>query len=114
MANINICNLSATELSELISKREISPVEIVNEHLSRIEEINDTVKAFIFLDDQQAMEAARRAEADINKGNAFERLLRYVYFRLGLQRLFYLIARLTGFGNGIIRYAVPSVDDLNQ
>lgn len=50
----------------------------------------------------------------INKGNAFERLLRYVYFRLGLQRLFYLIARLTGFGNGIIRYAVPSVDDVNQ
>lgn len=50
----------------------------------------------------------------INKGKAFEKLLRFVYFRLGLQRLFYLIARLTGYGNGIIRYAVPSTDDINQ
>ncbi len=49
----------------------------------------------------------------INRGTAFERLLRYVYFRLGLQRLFYLIARLTGLGNGIIRYAVPSKDDVD-
>lgn len=50
----------------------------------------------------------------IAKGSIFERILRYVYFRLGLQRLLYLIARLTGFGNGIIRYAVPSKDDTDK
>lgn len=44
----------------------------------------------------------------IGKGNIFIRLFRYVYFRMGLQRLLYLLARLTGFGNGIIRYAIPS------
>ena len=50
----------------------------------------------------------------IDKGNTLERLFRYVYFRKGLQRLLYMIAKLTGFGNGIIRYAVPSEDIIDQ
>lgn len=50
----------------------------------------------------------------IVQGNLFERFFRYIYFRMGLQRLLYLIARLTGFGNGIIRYAVPSPDNADQ
>ena len=44
---------------------------------------------------------------EINSGNPIERFGRFVYFRLGLQRLLYSVARLLHLGNGIIRYAVP-------
>jgi len=47
----------------------------------------------------------------INTGNSIERFARFVYFRLGLQRLLYFTARLMHLGNGIIRYAVPVEND---
>jgi len=47
---------------------------------------------------------------DINKGNMIERLCRFVYFRLGLQRFLYFAARLFHLGNGMIRYAMPDKD----
>jgi 2-polyprenyl-3-methyl-5-hydroxy-6-metoxy-1,4-benzoquinol methylase len=40
-------------------------------------------------------------------GSPAETALRFVYYRCGLQRLLYGMARRVGLGNGIIRYAVP-------
>jgi SAM-dependent methyltransferase len=47
---------------------------------------------------------------EINRGNPIERLGRFVYFRLGLQRFLYSTARLFHLGNGLIRYARPDED----
>jgi len=41
----------------------------------------------------------------VKVGSPLEQLGRYIYFRLGVQQLFYKIARLLGKGNGLIRYA---------
>jgi 2-polyprenyl-3-methyl-5-hydroxy-6-metoxy-1,4-benzoquinol methylase len=41
----------------------------------------------------------------INRGSILEKAGRFVYFRVGLQRVLYRIARLSGVGNGLIRYA---------
>ncbi len=43
-------------------------------------------------------------------GSPAERLFRLVYFRMGLQRLLYGVARRVGLGSGIIRYAVRTED----
>lgn len=43
----------------------------------------------------------------IRRGSPAEVLFRLVYYRLGLQRLLYAVARWLGQGSGLIRYATP-------
>jgi len=57
--------LNATELSRGIAERKLSPVEITGACLERIEEHNATLRAFVFIDEGGALEAARVAEAEI-------------------------------------------------
>ena len=57
----------ATKLAELIRTREISPVEVVQAHLNRIEAVNPRVNAIVTLADR-ALADARAAEAAVLKG----------------------------------------------
>lgn len=41
----------------------------------------------------------------IGRGSIFEKAGRFVYFKLGLQKLLYAAAKAVGRGNGLIRYA---------
>jgi len=50
----------------------------------------------------------------INMKNPLSGIFRFIYFRLGLQRLLYAAARLLHHGNGIIRYAVPLIKDPSE
>ena len=63
-----ICYLSATQLSSLIQKKELSPVEIVEAHLERIDALEPTLNSFITLLPEQALATARQAEHDIQSG----------------------------------------------
>jgi aspartyl-tRNA(Asn)/glutamyl-tRNA(Gln) amidotransferase subunit A len=63
-----LCFLQATELSTLIRDRDISPVEIVEALLVRIEEFNDRLHAFIYINKDRALEEAQVAEKEIQKG----------------------------------------------
>ena len=69
MADGGLHYLSAWELSGLIRSREVSPVEVVDACLSRIEETEPTLNSFITLLPDQAREAAQRAESEIARGN---------------------------------------------
>lgn len=61
--NVNeIVRASATELAEMVRRRSLSPVEIVDECLRRIEELNPAVNAFVTVCADRAREAAREAE----------------------------------------------------
>ena len=64
----DLCFLQASELAALIKKGEISPVEVVEALLARIVEIDDRIRAFIFLNREQALEEARQAEKEIRQG----------------------------------------------
>ncbi|MFO8184328.1 MAG: class I SAM-dependent methyltransferase [Candidatus Aegiribacteria sp.] len=44
----------------------------------------------------------------IRTGNPLSTFFRFIYFRLGLQRLLYSVAKLLHLGSGIIRYARPA------
>ncbi|CAI8018416.1 Glutamyl-tRNA(Gln) amidotransferase subunit A [Geodia barretti] len=61
--------MSAWDLSRLIRDREVSPVDVVEACLARIEETEPTLNSFITLMPEQARDAARRAEAEIGRGN---------------------------------------------
>ena len=54
---------------EMIASREISPVELTELYLRRIEELNPRLNAFLTVASEQAMEAARRAEQAVVQGD---------------------------------------------
>jgi aspartyl-tRNA(Asn)/glutamyl-tRNA(Gln) amidotransferase subunit A len=57
----------ATRLAELIRNREISPVEVVQAHLDRIEAVNPKINAIVSVA-EGALEAAKAAEAAVLAG----------------------------------------------
>ena len=69
MYALELCYLSAGELSRLIRNQDVSPVEIIDAHLARIGETDTTLNSFITLLPEQAKAAARRAESEIQAGN---------------------------------------------
>ena len=58
----------ATRLAELIRNREVSPVEVVQAHLDRIEAVNPKINAIVSVE-EGALEAARVAEAAVLAGD---------------------------------------------
>ena len=60
--------LSASDLSRLIQAKEVSPVEVTEAYLQRIERINPMVNAYITVMAEEALESAKKAEADIARG----------------------------------------------
>lgn len=69
MEPLDICYMSAGQLSGLIKNKEISPVEVIDAHLARIEATEPVLNSFITLLPDEARAAARRAETDIQRGN---------------------------------------------
>ena len=61
--------LSASDLSGLIEKKEVSPVEATEAYLDRIDDQDFKYNAYITVTREQALEAAREAEAAIARGN---------------------------------------------
>ena len=59
---------SISELARRLRRKEISPVEITQECLSRIEKLNPALNAFITVMADSALEEARTAEAAILRG----------------------------------------------
>ena len=67
--------LPATDLAELIRTKQLSPVEYTRALLDRITALEPTINAFAYLAAEQAMDAARAAEAALMSGNPIPRLL---------------------------------------
>ena len=60
----------AYELRERIANKELSPVELTELYLRRIEAMNPTLNAFLTVTADQAMEAAQEAEAAVTRGDS--------------------------------------------
>ena len=58
--------LSTTELSELIRRREVSPVEVTESYLDRIDALNFKFNSYLTVCRQEALHAAREAEQAIS------------------------------------------------
>jgi len=60
--------ISISELGGRLRRREVSPVEVTRECLARIERLNPALNAFITVMSESATAEARRAEAEILRG----------------------------------------------
>jgi Asp-tRNA(Asn)/Glu-tRNA(Gln) amidotransferase A subunit family amidase len=66
MSDLNF--LSASNLADLIRRKEVSPVEVIEAHISRIEEVNPKLNAVVTTTFDSAREAARAAEQQLARG----------------------------------------------
>ena len=62
--------LTIAEAGALIAKRELSPVELVQSRLTRIERLDSKLNTFIRVLGEEALAAARSAEAEIIAGRS--------------------------------------------
>lgn len=68
MASDDITYLSATEQARLIKTRKLSPVELLQACLKRIDQFDPILRAWINVDGNRALEKARQAEDEIAAG----------------------------------------------
>ena len=68
MSTSELNQMTIGELAPLIAAKEVSPVEVVQASLDRIERLNGRLKAFIFVYPEQALAAAEEAQAEILAG----------------------------------------------
>jgi Asp-tRNA(Asn)/Glu-tRNA(Gln) amidotransferase A subunit family amidase len=66
----DLCFTPATELRRLIGQRELSPVDLLEAVLARVEAVDPMVHAFATLDGERALASARAAEAAVARGDA--------------------------------------------
>jgi Asp-tRNA(Asn)/Glu-tRNA(Gln) amidotransferase A subunit family amidase len=68
MAVASVTTFPAHEIARLVARREVSPVDVVDAHLERIEALNPELNAFVFVDADGARAAARAAERAVARG----------------------------------------------
>ena len=68
MSDSNIAYYTVKELSKKIESKEISPVEVTQSYLDRIETLNKKLNSYITVSREEALDAARRAEREIISG----------------------------------------------
>ncbi|HVO80464.1 MAG TPA: amidase [Terriglobales bacterium] len=66
MSELNL--LSAVSMAEKIRSKKLSPVELVEAHLSRIERLNPQLNAFVQVDGERARRDAGAAESRVKRG----------------------------------------------
>jgi aspartyl-tRNA(Asn)/glutamyl-tRNA(Gln) amidotransferase subunit A len=72
---MSLHDLTVAEAARRVRQREVSPVELTDALLDRIERAQPTLKAFVTVDAEGARAAARAAEASIGQGEARGTLL---------------------------------------
>src|SRR5499426_807176 len=108
MADSRLAWLSATELEGLIRKKKVSPVDVVDAVLARIEEVNPKLNAFVTLTGEQARRDAKAAERALTRRAARLGLLHGVPF--SVKDLVITRGVRTTFGTPLYRDNVPTED----
>ena len=65
---VDLTKLSLSEATALVRAKRISPLELTQECLKRVEQLNPKLNAFITLTAESALAQAREAEAEVQKG----------------------------------------------
>lgn len=109
LAGERLWTLPATEVAAAIKRKEISPVELTEEALARIDGLEPTLNAFITVTDDLAREQARRAEDAVMKGEELGLLHGVPY---ALKDFTPTKGIRTTFGSKVFEHNVPSEDSL--
>jgi Asp-tRNA(Asn)/Glu-tRNA(Gln) amidotransferase A subunit family amidase len=103
----SVVALSAVEARRMIGSRELSPVELLDACIARIEALNPAVNAIAATDFDRARDAARRAEQAVVRGDALGTLHG---LPIGIKDLEETAGLLTTYGSPLFRTHVPQQD----
>jgi Asp-tRNA(Asn)/Glu-tRNA(Gln) amidotransferase A subunit family amidase len=109
MTDLDLCYLPATQLAHLIQSRSISPIEVIENSLRRIDDVNPTLNGFCFVYHDEAMTAARRAEMAIQAGH---RLGPLHGVPIAIKDLTPTRGKRTTLGSRIYEQAIPGHDSV--
>lgn len=70
MTDDDLCFLPASLLAPMIRAKRISPVEVMQAVVDRIQRLEPTINAFAYFDPERALNSAKDAEAKISSGEA--------------------------------------------
>jgi len=101
-------DLPAIEARQLMSRRKLSPVELAESCITRVEAVNPAVNALVAFDFGRMMEDARAAEAKIVAGEPLGALHG---LPVGIKDMFDVAGLPTTFGSEIFRDNSPAKDD---
>ena len=105
MTDMNLPTIA--EAAQLIAKKQLSPVELAQMTLKRIEALNPQLDAFVTVTAEMALDQARKAEAEIVAGN-YRGAMHGVPF--GLKDIYYTRGILTTGQSKIYEDNVPDFD----
>jgi aspartyl-tRNA(Asn)/glutamyl-tRNA(Gln) amidotransferase subunit A len=97
----------ATELSGLLRRRELSPVELMRTVLERAEALQPVLHAFMTLDAERALAAARTAEIALGREESAGSL---AGLPISIKDLEYTAGLRTTFGSRFFEHHVPTHD----
>jgi aspartyl-tRNA(Asn)/glutamyl-tRNA(Gln) amidotransferase subunit A len=103
-----LTRLTAAELAEKIQAKEVSAVEVAQAHLDRIASVDKTVNAFLHVDTEGALSAARAVDEDVAAGREPASPLAGV--PLALKDVFTMSGLPTTCGSKILENWVPPYD----
>ncbi|HYM71142.1 MAG TPA: amidase family protein [bacterium] len=109
MSSHDLCWKPAQELARMIRAKDVSPVEVVDAVLARVERINPTVNAYVTVTADQARAAAKAAEAAVARGETLGPLHGVPY---SLKDLTPTKGIRTTMGSKIFEHNVPEEDAL--
>jgi aspartyl-tRNA(Asn)/glutamyl-tRNA(Gln) amidotransferase subunit A len=107
MQEEDIWNWSLSALSSAIRNKSVSPVEVTNKLLKRIEEVNPIINSYITVLFEEAKESALEAEREITAGN-WKGPLHGI--PIGVKDIIYTKNIKTTMGSAIFKDFVPDYD----
>ena len=105
-----LCDLSAIELRRRIGTKEISPVELLQSCIQRIEAVDGTLNAMVTTCFERAMDEAKAAESEVLAGEALGLLHG---LPVGIKDLESTEGVRTTFGSKLYADNVPDADQLS-
>src|SRR4029077_20091702 len=103
----DLTRLIIREVSDLVGKKKVSPVELTTACLARIDRLNPSLDAFITIMAESALAQAREAEAEVKRGN-WRGPVHGV--PIALKDLFDTAGGRTTAGSGVFKDRVPTED----
>jgi aspartyl-tRNA(Asn)/glutamyl-tRNA(Gln) amidotransferase subunit A len=104
-----ICGMDATALAEAIRTKQLSPVEVVDAHLERMEKLEPSIHAFCTVTAEAARKEARNVEARILRG---EKVGALAGVPVGIKDLVSTAGIRTTSGSVAYQDFIPDEDDV--
>jgi amidase len=104
---VEACDLSASEARRLIGAKQLSPVELLNSCLSRIEKINPRLNGIVAQDPEKARAEARAAESAVMQGKPLGALHG---LPVGIKDMVDTAGLRTTYGSPVFKDHIPTQD----